>query len=1018
MIAGRLCQGRSGGQQAAAECSQGEGGQRAGVGDPWQLELTKLPALSLTGEPGSNAQQQLLLARQVLELAVLLSIKQQDEVAFERNYNQLRTYYTDSRTALPPSDQARRAAAFQCRSGRGSRLAARPLERMLVSLNLLRLLVQNRIAEFHTELEVIPDEVQAAPEVAQVVELEQWLMEGAYNKVLDARSRAASDYYAYFLDSLSSTVRDEIASCSERAYESLSLADAASLLMLGSADEAAAYAQQHGWEVVNGHLAFKPQAGQKAAAAPPPSLDIISNCLSYAKELERIVPMADRDYTRAISVQSCQWTVLGAEINPHCFAALSSNMGSQQPAPSVSFGLYGYQLKGEDASCVEHDQQFSGPWSLFAVADGHHGKAAVTCVRAFLKPIFRARLTHAMSRGSGSVRSGGDGGGGAMHGRLGATAMKQALAQTFLTLDHNFSTAARHSGCTLTVAVVAGRLLTVANVGDSAAVLDTGAEVVQLTDSHRIADNGREQARLAASGAHVAPRRPGGGGPAEPAGEGVGPLRLWPGGVTLSRAIGDPGVGRHQLPHPAVKQASARSRQPLRALLAGCVVLGALPAAPQNPAPLSAPQITVPAAGARLIVATDGLWDAIPAGKVAQALRNARTPEAAANLAVRLAQQARSNCARKDDITVCVVDLLPPGTDSFQEVWRQALPTRNSTPSSVEEEGPPTPRRHAANDWATTPQTKSVTTASASAAPAPKMRQRRGLLFCFHCPPTVEEAEPAVAPRRRHQLSAAVAPADYTAREIDSTSEVVTIAQAKGIHLVCEEDTATWTPMYFQSRFKQASPKDSLAEGAAAPGAAAAAAAAAAWAARAACDDLPPLHSPASLAAAEAAGSKGGDPTDSAFLMPVVSPFGSLNETYMVSAFSAAAVVGFEDEGNESDAETGGSQASASDGEAGALAVAEAGTLLARLEAMDSPRSAAAVSRSASLSAALGPPGGRAASGALPRGGSQAKLLSPPRPSLSPARKSLSPHKGASDVEAVATIVARLQSGCSGHLAM
>lgn len=232
-----------------------------------KLELTKLPALSLTGEPGSNAQQQLLLARQVLELAVLLSIKQQDEVAFERNYNQLRTYYTDSRTALPPSDQ----------------------ERMLVSLNLLRLLVQNRIAEFHTELEVIPDEVQAAPEVAQVVELEQWLMEGAYNKVLDARSRAASDYYAYFLDSLSSTVRDEIASCSERAYESLSLADAASLLMLGSADEAAAYAQQHGWEVVNGHLAFKPQAGQKAAAAPPPSLDIISNCLSYAKELERIV---------------------------------------------------------------------------------------------------------------------------------------------------------------------------------------------------------------------------------------------------------------------------------------------------------------------------------------------------------------------------------------------------------------------------------------------------------------------------------------------------------------------------------------------------------------------------------------------------------------------------------------------------------------------------------------------------------------------------------------------------------
>lgn len=41
----------------------------------------------------------------------------------------------------------------------------------------------------------------------QVVELEQWLMEGAYNKVLDARARAASEYHRHFLDQLSSTVR-------------------------------------------------------------------------------------------------------------------------------------------------------------------------------------------------------------------------------------------------------------------------------------------------------------------------------------------------------------------------------------------------------------------------------------------------------------------------------------------------------------------------------------------------------------------------------------------------------------------------------------------------------------------------------------------------------------------------------------------------------------------------------------------------------------------------------------------
>ena len=42
---------------------------------------------------------------------------------------------------------------------------------------------------------------------AQVVQLERWLMEGAYGKVLDARSTAPSEYAAHFLDALASTVR-------------------------------------------------------------------------------------------------------------------------------------------------------------------------------------------------------------------------------------------------------------------------------------------------------------------------------------------------------------------------------------------------------------------------------------------------------------------------------------------------------------------------------------------------------------------------------------------------------------------------------------------------------------------------------------------------------------------------------------------------------------------------------------------------------------------------------------------
>ena len=45
------------------------------------------------------------------------------------------------------------------------------------------------------------------------------------------------------------------------------------------------------------------------------------------------------------------------------------------------------------------------------------------------------------------------------------------------------------AGTTFTMAVLYGKLLTVANVGDSKAFLDTGSEIVELSTSHRIEDN-------------------------------------------------------------------------------------------------------------------------------------------------------------------------------------------------------------------------------------------------------------------------------------------------------------------------------------------------------------------------------------------------------------------------------------------------------------------------------------------------------------------------------------------------
>lgn len=77
-------------------------------------------------------------------------------------------------------------------------------------LNLIRLLTQNRIAEFHTTLESLPlsaDAIADNPFISHPVNLERWLMEGSYSKVWNAREEAPAEEYKFFVDSLMGTIR-------------------------------------------------------------------------------------------------------------------------------------------------------------------------------------------------------------------------------------------------------------------------------------------------------------------------------------------------------------------------------------------------------------------------------------------------------------------------------------------------------------------------------------------------------------------------------------------------------------------------------------------------------------------------------------------------------------------------------------------------------------------------------------------------------------------------------------------
>ena len=175
---------------------------RAAAGGRGQVRQGALPRLrSRRPRPRPGHPPSCNFPGEALETAVLLDAAAGDDAAFERDATQLGPYYTDARCArdcgcggrggwgghasphlAAPSD----ARPCQHHPLCSPLLPASAREGQVRGLILLRLLVQNRVADFHAELARAPAEVRAAPAVAHVAALEAWMAEGAYNQVLAA----------------------------------------------------------------------------------------------------------------------------------------------------------------------------------------------------------------------------------------------------------------------------------------------------------------------------------------------------------------------------------------------------------------------------------------------------------------------------------------------------------------------------------------------------------------------------------------------------------------------------------------------------------------------------------------------------------------------------------------------------------------------------------------------------------------------------------------------------------------
>ncbi|EYU25409.1 hypothetical protein ABFS82_03G045100 [Erythranthe guttata] len=269
--------------------------------------------------------------------------------------------------------------------------------------------------------------------------------------------------------------------------------------------------------------------------------------------------------------------------------------------PEIVHGQASQSKKGEDFTFVKTEcQRVLGDgvttFSVFALFDGHNGSAAAIYSKENL-------LSNVLSAIPPDLNS-----------DEWVSALPRALVAGFVKTDKDFQERAQTSGTTVTFVIIEGWFLTVASVGDSRGILESAeGAIYYLSADHRLDCSEEERERIISSGGEVGRLNTGGG-------TEIGPLRCWPGGLCLSRSIGDLDVGEYIVPVPHVKQ------------------------------------VKLSPTGGRLIISSDGVWDALSAEAAFECCRG-MPPDTAASQIVKEAVQVKG---LRDDTTCIVVDILPP----------------------------------------------------------------------------------------------------------------------------------------------------------------------------------------------------------------------------------------------------------------------------------------------------------------------------------------------------------------------
>lgn len=170
---------------------------------------------------------------------------------------------------------------------------------MIKGLYLLYLLSCDRISDFHISLEIISQNDQENQFISFTKKLELYLLDGNYSKIMQMQSCLPTPDYQIFFDDLVDTCREKVAKCIEYSYDKINIDKLKNMMRFSTNEDLISFINEMSspssskkdmnasnvqWKLIDNAVYF-----EKKDSVSSNNLDLISNALGYAIELERII---------------------------------------------------------------------------------------------------------------------------------------------------------------------------------------------------------------------------------------------------------------------------------------------------------------------------------------------------------------------------------------------------------------------------------------------------------------------------------------------------------------------------------------------------------------------------------------------------------------------------------------------------------------------------------------------------------------------------------------------------------